>query len=181
MRTIRVLGDSMRYVFFTLTAVISASSYCQITQDPADMRNAENAILACEKLGELCEREKESCSPDASPMIHTCLAIRYFRLEVAKERCGNDQYLQCDMRNSEYGLKWMHDLSLPNINNPKREVAFSECESVGMYEVKSKTLNSFADSVYAVFEHIRDPIEGTGAPYYRDEEQYYRCFENKLK
>ena len=178
---LRSLSESMRYVFFIFITVMSASSYCQITQDPADMRNAENALLACEGLGELCEKEKEGCSPDSSPMINTCLAIRYFRLEVAKERCGNDQFLQCDMRNSEYALKWMRELSLPNLNNPKRDFVSRECQSAGDYVVKSETLNRFAESVYEVFNHIRDPIEVAGGHYYRDEEQYFRCFADKLK
>ena len=170
----------MKYALLIFILAISASSYGDLMQDPADMRNAENAKLACEKLGDLCENEKKECAPDVSPMVNTCLAIRYFKLEVAKERCGYLQHLQCDRRNTEYGIKWMHELNLPNMNNPKRKIAFRECESVGMYEVKSKELKRFADSVYAVFKYIRNPIKDMGAPYYRDEEQYYKCFESKL-
>ena len=171
----------MKYLIFTLVLLASASAYCELAQEPADSRNAENAKLACDKLGALCENAKKECSADVSPMVNTCLAIRYFELEVAKERCGNSQYQQCDKKNREYGLKWMHELNIPNLGNPKRQVAFKECESVGKYKVKSKELERFAVSVYSVFQHLRDPIKAMDSPYYQDGEQYYKCFEEKLK
>ena len=114
----------MKYLIFTLVLLASASAYCELTQEPADSRNAENAKLACDKLGALCENAKKECSADVSPMVNTCLAIRYFELEVAKERCGNSQYLQCDKKNREYGLKWMQELNLSESRKSKATSRF---------------------------------------------------------
>ena len=84
-------------------------------------------------------------------------------------------------RNRHYGIKWMHELNLPNMGNPKRQTAFRNCEKAGTYSVKSDNLRKFAVEIHEVFKHIRDPIEDIAPPYYRDEEEHYKCFKENLQ
>jgi hypothetical protein len=171
----------MKPALLSIILILSVSSFGSGFLEPADVRNEEHAKFACSQLGELCEKYKRECNPIEAPMPNTCLAIVYFRLEVAKERCGDKKYIECDEKNRKFSLKVVHELNLPNIGNPKRDIASKECESVGMYSVTSAQLKSFANKVYEVFKYIREPIEDYGPPYYRDHEEYYECIEERVQ
>ena len=171
----------MRFVILLILLFYSISSFGNSFLDPADTQNEEHARLACSKLGELCDKYKKECSPSVTSIPNTCIAIRYFELEVAKERCGLSRYIECDERNQEYKVKWMHQLNLPNIGNPKRDIAFRNCEKATMYKVKSIELKNFGNEIHKVFNHIRNPIKDMSPPYYQISDDYYKCFEKNLR
>lgn len=164
-------------VFFLLTFKLC---YGNNLVEPADAQNEKHAKSACSKLGLLCAEYKKECTPPSSSMPNTCLAIRYFQLEVSKERCGKNKYLECDKTNIEYSKRWMHELNLPNMSNPNRMIAFEKCENIGMYKPKNKQLENYSDEVYQAFKHIREPIEDLSSPYYRIYKEYYQCFKDNL-
>lgn len=171
----------MRLLLGALFLLTVTSSYGKLLVDPADIQNEGYAQYACSKLGKLCTKYKETeCNFSLTPMPNTCLAIRYFEIEVAKERCGSNKYLECDNTNRKYAKKWMNKLNIPNIGNPKRNIAFKKCEHVGMYNVKSKQLEKYAENIYEVFKYVRKPIKDLKPPYYRIYKEYYECFKENL-
>ena len=151
-----------------------------VSLEPADELNEKYAILACERLGDECEKARSNCGPKDSPMPNTCIALNYISLEVAKELCGLEHYKDCYNSNNEYRIKWMHELNLPNIGHPKRDIAFRECKDVGYYPIKSTELKEFEFEVLQVFKHIRNPID-TAPPSYQKQKELYECFKKHLQ
>ncbi|MGB0204977.1 MAG: hypothetical protein ACPF9K_07990 [Neptuniibacter sp.] len=133
---------------------------------------------ACSGLGSLCNKYKTECTSSGNPSenISACMGMIYFEHEVAKERCGLDKYIQCIEENNEYRLRWMHELNIPNIGNPKRNIAFAECKSNGLYSVKSEFLTSLEREVINAVN-----VEGLTPPLYRNEKAFFECFDAKLK
>lgn len=156
-----------------LSILIPLSAYADISQDPSDLPNRGNAELACAKLGADCANHLRYCETTSS-MPFSCLSGIYFELEVAKERCGVERYMECYEENNKYKKKWMQELNIPNIGNPKRNIAFQECGSVGQYHVKNDSLSKYELSIISVYD-------GVEPPFYTDYKKYYECFKEHLK
>lgn len=126
---------------------------------------------ACSYFGEACVSYKDECTTAVLP--NGCLSIIYFEMAVAKERCGASKQKFCYEENKRYRVKWMHELNLPYIGDPKRQEAYDACNNVGLYNVQSKHLKELEFKVI-------EPFSDIDSPFFRDYKVYYNCFENKL-
>ncbi|MGF2736802.1 hypothetical protein [Marinobacter sp. DUT-1] len=126
---------------------------------------------ACEYLGASCAKHRAECSNSQDPNI--CLVLVYFDMRVAEERCGKSRRMLCFDENSRYARKWMQELNIPNIGNPKRQDAFKACNSTGNYEVESVSL--------ANLETTLGGLMGVSEYQYKNYKIYYECFQAYLE
>ncbi|KID56340.1 hypothetical protein JF50_19065 [Pseudoalteromonas luteoviolacea] len=169
----------MKYLS-VIPLIISTCCFGGSEIEPVDISNKKYADYACDQMGADCKKFTRACEPPNSSMPNTCIALTYFKLEVAKELCGIEKYVECFESNNEYLARWMHELNLPNVGNPKREIAFEKCSNIGMYDVKSSELKKFEVEVLKVFQKIREPID-IKSPSYQKQKDFYLCFEKHLK
>lgn len=126
---------------------------------------------ACAYMGDSCERFLAECSSSPSPNI--CLAGVYFKMRVAEERCGQSRATSCFDEQRNFARKWMQELNIPNIGNPKREKAFEVCEVTSQYVVLSDSLKELEASL--------GNLMGVRGPLYTDYKLYYQCFKKQLE
>lgn len=149
----------------------------EITQDPADARNLKYAQEACNNLGKECDFVQLECMASLGSTFNSCVAMLYFEIEVAKERCGVMGYKACIERDREFGHKIMQELIIPNVNNPIKQKMWQECSHAGSYKVKSKKLMRFYSGYMDALQYMKDPIlpmEGEGSEY-PIQEEHYKC------
>jgi len=152
-------------------------------RDPADMRNVKLANEACTKLGDECKFIKLECLSSGGNIPNSCVAGSYFRIEVAKERCGIMGYKTCIEREREFSIKVIHELTLPNMNKPIKQKMWQECSLAGNYKVKSEKLKNFYYAYMEAYEHMKEPIIlSKEEDYeYKIEEEYYHCMKDVLE
>ncbi len=145
-------------------------------QDPADLRNVKYAQQACNKLGDECSVIQLECLAGGS-MLNTCIAMSYFKIEVAKELCGVMGYRACLESDREYGIKVIHELTLPNIDKPIKQKMWEECAEAGNYKVKSAELKRFYNGYMDAFQYAKEPILPNEREDYEHQiqEEYYNC------
>jgi len=151
-------------------------------KDQADIRNAKYANEACQKLGDECNFIQLECLSSGGAMFNSCIAMSYFKIEVAKELCGVIGYKACIERDREFGIKVIHELTLPNIDKPIKQVMWNECSHAGNYKVKSIELKRFYYSYMEAFEYMKDPIVLSKKEDYEHkiQEEYYKCMKAVL-
>jgi len=126
---------------------------------------------ACAYMGDLCESFLAECSSSPSPNV--CLAGIYFKMRVAEERCGKSRATSCFDEQRHFARKWMHELNIPNIGNPKREKAFEACEIASQYVVQSDSLKLLESSL--------GNLMGVSGSLYTDYKLFYQCFKKQLE
>jgi hypothetical protein len=151
-------------------------------QDPADLRNVKYAKQACNELGDECNFIQLECLAGGS-MLNTCIAMSYFKIEVAKELCGVIGYRACLESDREYGVKVIHELTLPNINKPIKLKMWEECSEAGTYKVKSRELKRFYNGYMDAFQYTKELILLNDRENYEHQiqEEYYNCMKAVLE
>ena len=114
----------------------------RVPQYSADLRNERYAQEACEILGDECDFVQLECLVGGG-LFNTCVAMSYFKIEVFKEQCGVRDYRECLERDREFGVKVVHELTIPNIGRPIKRKMEEECTHAGNYKVKSMELKEF--------------------------------------
>lgn len=158
-------------IFLSLIVFFSGAALA----DSAGAGDAVNKALAaqvCTDLGNSCAKYQAECSSSAYP--NTCLVLIAFDLGVAKERCGKSRYMSCFADNNKYKKKWMLELNIPNMANPKRPGAIQSCANQSIYHVKSARLKKLGVS-------IAKAMGGMKQFQYTDEKAFYACFKEHLK
>lgn len=70
----------------------------------------------------------------------------------------------------------MSEINIPNIDNPKREIAFKRCADAGLYRIRSEALINLNKELFeAVGMHEADPSRHTIS------KEYYECFQEILQ
>lgn len=153
------------------------------TPDPADKRNSKYATEACQKLGDECYFVQLECLASGRSMFNTCIASSYFKIEVAKELCGVMRHKACLERDREYGIKVIHELTIPNIDKPIKNKMWKECTEAGRYKVKSKELKRFYNGYMDAFKYAKEPILPSDREdyEYQIQEEYYNCMKSVLE
>ncbi len=140
--------------------------------DPADKRNTKYATEACQKLGGECNFIQLECLASGGSMFNTCIAMSYFQIEVAKELCGVMGYKACLESDKKFGIKVIHELTLPNIDKPVKKTMWEECTHAGNYKVRSSELKHF---YYGYMEAFQEDYE------HKIQEEYYKCMKAVLE
>lgn len=144
------------------------------TAETQGMRDAQVSLLAneaCMYMGASCAKYRSECSSSPTPNI--CLVYVHFDMRVAEERCGKSGVVSCFDENRSFSRKWMQELNIPNIENPKRQKAFEVCEEASRYQVKSESLVRLESSLGALL--------GVGGSLYIDYKPFYECFKEQLE
>ncbi|QIZ84786.1 hypothetical protein HF888_11390 [Bermanella marisrubri] len=154
----------------------------RIPQDPADLRNQKYAQIACEKLGDECDFIKLECLAGGG-LFNACIAMSYFSIEVSKELCGVMGYKACLDRDRDFGVKVIHELTIPNIGKPIRQTMLNECNDAGNYKVKSMELKKFYYGYMKNLQYLKEPIRLSDEDDYEHkiQEEYYNCMKAVLE
>lgn len=152
------------------------------TPDPEDLRNEKYAQQACEKLGDECEFIQLECLAGGG-LFNTCIAMSYFSIEVSKELCGVMSYRSCLERDREFGIKVIHELTIPNIDKPIKKTMWKECTHAGNYKVKSIELKQFYYGYMENLKYLKEPIilNEKDDYEYKVQEDYYDCMKAVLE
>lgn len=170
--------SSMTKYLLILLALVTISLKAGPSQDPKDVQFQKMAQDACDQLGDDCNIYLQECVASSShPNI--CLVSVYFHIEVAREQCGDFIFMSCYDQNRLYTAKWMHELNLPNLSNPKRLEASESCENAGNYSVNSGELKSLEDKLVNAMNSVNDFV--VEKPLYTDYQVYYQCFKTHLE
>jgi len=152
------------------------------SQDPVDKGNAKFASEACQRLGNDCDFIQLDCLASGGTMFNSCIAMSYFKIEVAKERCGLIGYKACLKRDEKFSVKIIHELTLPNINKPIKKRMWEECAEAGSYKVKSTDLKRFYYGYMKVFQNKKDQANPIEEDYeHKIQEEYYNCMKAVLE
>lgn len=159
--------------------IINAQS---ISQESADLRNERYAQEACEILGDECDFVQLECLVGGG-LFNTCVAMSYFKIEVFKEQCGVRDYRECLERDREFGVKVVHELTIPNIGRPIKRKMEEECTHAGNYKVKSMELKEFYYGYMGNLKYLKEPIvlSGDDDYEYKSQEDYYNCMKAVLE
>jgi len=151
-------------------------------QDPEDLRNTKYATQACEKLGGECDSIQLECLAGGG-LLNTCIANSYFKIEVSKELCGVMGYKTCLDRDREFGVKVIHELTIPNIDKPIKKIMWKECTDAGNYKVKSIELKKFYYGYMGNLKYLKEPIILNEEDDYEHkvQEDYYKCMKAVLE
>lgn len=154
----------------------------KIPQDPADLRNEEYAQEACKRLEDECDTIQLECLAGGG-LFNTCIAMSYFKIEVFKELCGVINYKACLDRDREFGIKLVHELTLPNIGKPIKKTMWEECTHAGNYKVKSMKLKEFYYGYMENLKYLKEPIVLSGEDdyEYKIQEDSYNCMRAVLE
>jgi len=163
----------MSNYIFIFSLIITISAFTATAKEPADAILKDLAIQVCEKSGNDCEKMKRRC-PKMVPMPNTCIVREYFDMEVAKERCGKDSYLECYKDNIRFGGKALREFTIPNQGKPILKKAFEECGAVGYYEVKSNHLKNIEWAIIGVMNSVLEESD-LYPPTYQDSKKFFEC------
>ncbi len=163
----------MNNYMFIISLIATSSVFSAMAKEPADAILKDLAIQVCEKSGNDCEIMKKRC-PKMVPMPNTCIVREYFNMEVAKERCCKDSYLECYKDDIRFSAKALHEFTIPNQGKPILEKAFEECGSVGYYEVKSSHLKNIEWAIIGVTNTVMEE-PGLYPPTYQDSRIFFEC------
>ena len=154
----------------------------RVPQDPADLRNEKYAQEACERLEDECDFIQLECLVGGG-LFNTCIAVSYFRIEVFKELCGVLNYKACLDRDREFGVKVVHDLTIPNMDKPIKKTMLEECTHAGNYKVKSIELKEFYYGYMGNLQYLKEPILLNEEEDYEHkiQEDYYDCMKAVLE
>jgi hypothetical protein len=154
----------------------------RIPQDPADLRNEKYSKKACEKLADECNFIQLECLAGGG-LFNTCIAMSYFAIEVSKELCGVMGYKACLDRDREFGVKVIHELTIPNIGKPIKQTMWKECTHAGNYKVKSIELKEFYYGYMDNLKYLKEPILLSKEDDYEHkiQEDYYDCMKAVLE
>ena len=151
-----------------------------VGQDPADIRNEKYAKEACNKLDKECAFVQLECLTTSS-FYNSCISITYYKMEVAKERCGIMGYKACLEEEREYGVKILHELTLPNVGKPINSLMDQKCKNVGQYKVTSEELRRYYYGYIDAFQYMDMPDVQESKEYqYTINKELYGCMKAVL-
>lgn len=123
--------------------------------EPDKVRNKDNAWIACEKLGDKCQKYLTECIRRPQPF--TCLSQQYLGLETAKEICGLMNYEYCYKENIRQSSIFLFEILQKHKKNPRFSEFYKKCElEVPIYNIKGTDLIEFKKDMAQKSGH---PIE----------------------
>ena len=95
---------------------------------------------------------------------------------------GRD-YRECLERDREFGVKVVHELTIPNIGKPIKKAMWEVCTHAGNYKVKSMELKEFYYGYMDNLKYLKKPIVLSGEDDYehRNQEDLYNCMKAVLE